>query len=91
MSGALTIETAPVADDNDDRDCPICADGGCYVRYDGDTVCRECGHVAGSRKSSSDGQTPWSAWWDHRSDEYDGKTGDSRIRMVGGFVSAYEY
>jgi hypothetical protein len=91
----MEIETAP-STDNEDEECGICEAEGSFVLYDGDKVCKECGHApagGSGRDSLSDGggDTEWADWLQHRRDEYDGFYGEDRIKFVGGFASAYEF
>lgn len=80
--------------DDDDRECPVCgAEDGSYVRYRGDTVCSRCGHVPTPSNPDFTTETPWEDWWKRRraNDDYDGWYGEDRIRMIGGFIGAYDY
>lgn len=87
----MEIDTAPRADQESDEDveCDNCGSVNSYVLYDHDKVCRECGHIAGSGERADDTRSEWQQWWDHRDDMYSGFTGKDRIKMVGGFGSAY--
>lgn len=90
----MDIETAPNADehrdaDDDPSECTICDSEDSYVRYDGDTVCIECGHVRGGDEPASGGTNPWVEWWEYRSSECEGWYGSTRVRMVGGHQHMY--
>lgn len=91
----MDIDTAPTADgeDDDDVECDNCA-GGTYVLYDGDKLCRDCGYIAGSGGGSREREVDdWAAWQQHRREheDYSGFHGPDRIKMVGGFASAYDF
>lgn len=74
-----------------EQDCPVCSTEGGYVRHGTDSVCAYCGHVRGARSPQVDADTPWRDWHSHRrsNEDYEGWTGENRIRFVGGFSSAY--
>lgn len=89
----MDIETAPNADEHRDADdepseCAICDSEDSYIRYEGDTVCIECGHVRGGDEPMSEGKNPWVEWWEHRDENYDGFYGPDRIKFVGGGVKS---
>jgi ribosomal protein S27AE len=86
----MNIDTAPQIED-EERECPNCGEDGTFVRYDGDTVCSECHYTSTPSNRISDREPQWSWWWKHRRDEYSGWYGDERVRMVGGFYSAWDY
>lgn len=89
----MGIDTAPVAnEDDEDAECDNC-EGGTYVLYDGDKLCRDCGYLAGSRPRQTEDGDEWSSWQQHRRDheDYSGWYGEDRIKMVGGFAAAYEF
>jgi hypothetical protein len=75
-----------------DEECAICDGENTFVLYEGDKVCRQCGHAPSPKAgSSADEQSEWERWDEHRKDEYSGFYGDERIKFVGGFVAAYEF
>lgn len=94
----MDIDTAPVADRADDAECDVDGCGGVYVLYDGDRVCRVCGHLSGTGGNEPmdyrEKHLPkaWVSFEKTRdSDKYSGFTGQDRIKFVGGFASAYDF
>lgn len=89
----MNIETAPSATDGVDEEptCGVCGAEGSFVLYDRDKVCIECGHApdGGESLDAHNSGDRWVEWWQHRAANYDGFYGDGRIKMVGGFGSAY--
>jgi hypothetical protein len=84
----MNLQSAPQIED-EERECPNCAEDGSFVRYDGDTVCRECQYTPTPSKPTSGREPQWSWWWNYRDEEYSGWHGDERIKMVGGFMEPY--
>lgn len=72
-----------------ERECSECEDG-VYYKYDHDLICGDCHHAPDGESTYSgvSADSPWEDWWEHRT-EYDGFYGEDRVRMVGGFRSAY--
>lgn len=93
----MEIDTAPVADREGDAECDIEECGGTYVLYDGDRVCRRCGHLSGTGGDNMD-QTyrqkqipePWVEYEQER-EKYDGFHGEDRIKFPGGFAQTYDF
>ena len=92
----MNIDTAPVAGREDDAECERDDCGGTYVLYDGDRVCRRCGHLSGT--GDADDVTYrqrhlTDAWreYEREREKYEGFTGEDRIKFPGGFVSAYDF
>lgn len=93
----MDIDTAPVADREDDAECDRDECGGTYVLYDGDRVCRRCGHLSGTGGDTTamnyrDRYLP-DAWreYEQERENYDGFRGEDRIKFPGGFASAYDF
>lgn len=85
------FENCPSLDDRE-RTCSICGAEDSFVRHEGDTLCTSCCHAPGQdRGVALSTDDPWGSWWEHRAAEYDTLTGPDRIKMVGGFRSAYDY
>lgn len=77
-----------------ERECPLCGSEGTFVRFDFDTMCTSCSYSpadSGESVPQKSVQTQWSDWHEHRDEEYDGFSGDERIKMVGGFAHAYQF
>lgn len=74
-----------------DQECHLCEDGH-YIRLEHEKVCDEC-HHSPARTRDSGHVTEWEYFWQHRrdTDEYEGFTGPSRVKMVGGFAGPYVY
>lgn len=88
MSGA----SGPYDPNAEEKECPICEHEGDYVLIDHDSMCEHCGHVNGSKGATKD-LTEWEEWWRHRRNygDYEGWTGEDRIKFVGGFGAVYEW
>lgn len=88
VKGALRIP------EDEQHECPICAAED-YVLYDGDKMCANCAHTPGVEPSRGlpRRKQSWEDWQAHRrqNDDYEGWTGSDRIKMVGGFVGAYDF
>lgn len=69
-------------------ECDECE--GPLVMVKGDKRCNDCGLLSGS-VVDDEPQTEWEEWHEHRreSDDYEGFTGQDRIKFVGGFISCY--
>lgn len=63
---------------------------GTFVRYEGEHICRDCGHVRFSDHDDTPRsmRDPWE-WFEEQRNEYSGFYGRDRVRMVGGFLRAY--
>jgi len=85
-----SLNAAPSVPQEEEEECPHCEATASYIRYEGDTVCRECGFTPHPSGRPSSTENPWGSWHEHRAAEYDGWFGPERIKMVGGFVSAYD-
>lgn len=90
----MDIDTAPSAhddqtDDDEDVECDVCGKTNSYVYYEGDKMCKSCGHVSDGSEGVSSASNPWGQWWEHRAAEYSGFYGPDRIKFVGGFAAAY--
>lgn len=93
----MNLDTAPTADrEEDDADCGLC--DGVYVLFEGDQVCRKCGHISGTGGDTEmtyrqrQQPDPWREFHRaRRSDNYSGFRGPDRIKMVGGFAAAYDF
>jgi len=87
----MRLSNAPRLDE--ERECPICDAEGKYVLYEGDKMCRTCGHVPSPSSIGGDEKGPWKQWHEHRkeNEEYSGFTGENRIKFVGGFAAAYVF
>jgi len=60
---------------------------GHYVKYDGDKVCTECGHVPTEREYADDTllrDRQWEQFWSQRNETANGFYGPERARFVGG-------
>jgi len=87
----MDIETAPSLDE-EDVECAVCDAEESFVIYEGDKVCKECGHApSGGGRSVTTDDSEWADWLQHRREEYDGFYGEDRIKFVGGFAAAYEF
>lgn len=87
--GTMRLETAPTVEE--DHECAICGATGSFVLYDHDKVCRECGYVPSADDGDETEDDEWERWFEHRDEDYDGFRGEDRIKMVGGFASAYVF
>lgn len=87
----MTIENAPAVEDADEKECGLCEAEGTFVIHEGDKLCTECGHAPSSRRSTveTDRKDEWQQWFEHRAEHYSGFYGEDRVKMVGGFESAY--
>jgi hypothetical protein len=91
-----SLATAPIAERDGDAECDQDGCGGSYVLYDGDRVCRRCGHLSGTDSSAAQSYRErhlpeaWQSFERQRS-EYNGFTGDERIKFVGGFVGPWVF
>ena len=88
----MDVDRAPPDPHAQDRECPVCSTEGEYVLLDGDSVCTSCGHTPSPQGPRTD-QNEWDAWHEHRreNDEYEGFTGEDRIKFVGGFAATYDW
>jgi len=78
--------------EDEQHECPICEAEAPYVLYDDDKMCKHCGHVPGAPNDrAADEETEWEQWVEHRAEMYAGFTGPDRVKMVGGFASAYDF
>lgn len=90
-----SLATAPIVRE-EDAECDQDDCGGSYVLYDGDRVCRRCGHLSGTGDSTAQSYREqylpdaWQAFERQRS-EYAGFTGDERVKFVGGFVAPWDF
>lgn len=87
----MDIENAPQRHEDEERECGLCEAEGTIVVYDGDKVCKNCGHTPGPSRGTADEQDEWAEWFEHRREyeEYSGWFGENRIKFVGGFADAY--
>jgi hypothetical protein len=89
----MRLEDAPsmsfTAEDEEPEKCEICGTEEPYVKYDNNKTCKCCGHLPNHSTSDDDNSNPWQSWWEHRADMYSGFYGKDRVKMVGGFSSAW--
>lgn len=60
------------------------------IDHDGDKRCPDCGllsRVVRTKEKLSE----WQRWFRHRRNDYSGWHGPERVKMVGGFVSAWDF
>lgn len=71
-----------------DEECPKCEDG-YFLQDDHSVFCENC-HYAPERSANRVRKTDeWVDFWQYRTSEYSGFRGPERVKVVGGFASAY--
>lgn len=60
-----------------------------YEQQDGDWYCPNCHYVKRSQTGNMQQQNNWEWFWQQRQ-QYSGFRGPDRVKMVGGFVGAWD-
>ena len=72
-----------------ETECVMCEEA-TYEERDGDVFCPNCHTLLGGEGGRSQ-SGPWRSFWSYREQsDYHGWKGPDRIKMVGGFASAYD-
>lgn len=77
-------------EDEEPEECDVCGAEASFVKYDNDKTCKKCGYRPTESTITSKKKSEWEQWWEHRSDMYSGLRGEDRVKMVGGFASAWD-
>lgn len=71
-------------------ECDEC-DGPIIKDAKDDKRCLDCGLLTDKSGVVEDEEDPWAAWREHRDEHYSGFRGGERIKMVGGFLGAWDF
>lgn len=71
-------------------ECDGC-EGPLIMDDNGDKRCFDCGLLASAVEVEKETTNPWCEWREHRRENYSGWYGDERVKMVGGFLGAWDF